>query len=81
MNDFQNHCNLIPFVWTALLLKSSKRLNNQNTIYVKFEYFVERLTITVIIIERKNGTPVNNKRLPWSGSYIHFKHDMIIFYI
>lgn len=42
MNDFQNHCNLIAFVWTALLLKSSKRLNNQNTIYVKFEYFVQR---------------------------------------
>lgn len=78
MNDFQNHCNLIPFVWTALLLKSSKRLNNQNTINVEFEYFVQR---NRYYNRKKIECMKKNKREPWSGSYIHFKHDIIIFNI
>lgn len=65
---------LIPSIWTPLLLEISKQLNNQNTIYVKFEYL-----LSVIVLNRKkNGMHENNKRVTWSGLYTstHIKHDM-----
>lgn len=50
-----------------LLLKISKQLNNQNTIYVKFEYL-----LGVIVLNRKKMECMkNNKRVTWSG------YDMI----